>query len=249
MSDLVLVENFDLSIFEVVNGKVNLTKICKHFGKDINEWKRLPNTQRFLTAYTKKDQGLGLSQTLGKGKEQGTFGDRRIALKLAEWISVEFELFANEKLDELLQTGKTEIVSQQKQIPQNYIEALKAHLEDQEKILELETKIEQDKDKVEFATALLDTTNAIDMATCAKVLKLPFGRNTLFTKLRDFDILDRKNRPYQIFVNNGYFVVLESSFIHPKTGDNVLTTKTMVTAKGQKYLLNKLTKGKELQNT
>ena len=131
-------------------------------------------------------------------------------------------------------------ITAQKQIPQNYIEALKAHLEDQEKILELENKIDQDKDKVEFAETLLDTTNALDMATCAKALHLPYGRNILFDKLRLLNILDRKNRPYQPFVTNGYFVIVESSFVHPKTGDNILTTKTMVTAKGQQYLIKKL---------
>jgi very-short-patch-repair endonuclease len=42
---------FGISIFEVKNEQVNLTKICQHFGKNINEWKRLPSTKRFLEPY------------------------------------------------------------------------------------------------------------------------------------------------------------------------------------------------------
>jgi hypothetical protein len=71
---------FDLSIFEVKDGLVNLTKICKYFGKDVNEWKRLPNTKRFLDTYA--DMGESPIDTIRGGSgEQGTFGDRTIALK------------------------------------------------------------------------------------------------------------------------------------------------------------------------
>jgi hypothetical protein len=120
---------FDISIFEVKNGKINLTKICQSFGKDIREWKRLPSTVAFLNAY----QGVGKSHIItvtGKGKEQGTFGNREIALKLAQWISPEFEVFCIQKLDELFQTGKTEL---KKQTPLELLKFAVAELEAKEK--------------------------------------------------------------------------------------------------------------------
>ena len=48
---------WDISIFEIDKNKgmVNLTKIAKHFGKKVYDWKRLPNIQRFLEAYFKKN--------------------------------------------------------------------------------------------------------------------------------------------------------------------------------------------------
>jgi anti-repressor protein len=107
--------------------------------------------------------------------------------------------------------------------------------------LALETKIKEDKSKVEFAETLLDTTNAIDMATCAKAMHLNIGRNKLFSFLREKKVLNSRNIPYQTQIDAGRFVVLESSFVHPKTGDNILTTKTLVTAKGQEYI-NRLLK-------
>ena len=114
--------DIDLSVFEVINGKVNLTKICQHFNKRLDHWLKSQSTQRFLEAYSKLTPNGGIITLVGKGKEQGTFGDRRVALKLAEWISVDFELFANEKLDELLQTGKAELTQTKQEAPSYQIE-------------------------------------------------------------------------------------------------------------------------------
>jgi phage antirepressor YoqD-like protein len=86
------------------------------------------------------------------------------------------------------------------------------------------------------------STDALDFATASKAMSLPFGRNTLFEKLRELKILDLKNEPYQSFVDRGYFTVLESSFINPKTGDRQLTFKTMITASGQEFVLRILRK-------
>lgn len=93
---------------------------------------------------------------------------------------------------------------------------------------------------MEFAEQLLLSTNALDFATACKTMNLPFGRNKLFAKCRELNILRKNNIPYQEYQDNGYFTVLEFTFNHPKTGDNVLTTKTMITAKGQKWLLKQL---------
>lgn len=135
---------FDLSIFEVKDGKVNLTKICKHFGKRLDVWLKSNQTQKFLEHYTRLTPNGGIQVVQGKNTEQGTFGDRRIALKLAEWISVEFEVWANEQLDTLLQEGKVEL---QKQVPSyqidNPIERAKIWIQEQEShLLEVKQKDE-----------------------------------------------------------------------------------------------------------
>jgi phage anti-repressor protein/phage antirepressor YoqD-like protein len=121
-------------------------------------------------------------------------------------------------------------------------------MEYREKQLALQ-KVEEQKEiialnapKVEFAEQLLMSTDALDFATASKAMSLPFGRNTLFEKLRELKILDLKNEPYQSFVDRGYFTVLESSFINPKTGDRQLTFKTMITASGQEFVLRILRK-------
>jgi len=121
---------FDISIFEVKNGKINLTKICQSFSKNVNEWKRLPSTQAFLKAYSDMGKTHITIYKGNSGKEQGTFGTREIALKLAQWISPEFEVFCIQKLDELFQTGKTEL---KKQSPLELLKFAVAELEAKEK--------------------------------------------------------------------------------------------------------------------
>jgi phage anti-repressor protein/phage antirepressor YoqD-like protein len=109
-------------------------------------------------------------------------------------------------------------------------------IEEQKEIIEIQAP------KVEFAEQLLKSTNAIDFSTASKAMNLPFGRNKLFEKLRELKILDARNNPYQNYVDRGYFTILETSFVHPKTGDRQMTFKTMITASGQDYVLKNLRK-------
>lgn len=108
---------FDVSIFEIDKAKnlVNLTKLAKCFNKDINQWKRLPNTIAFLKAW-KLENPLCENHIVtlegGSSGYSGTWAHREIALKLSQWISPQFEVFCIKKLDELFQTGTTTIVPQ-----------------------------------------------------------------------------------------------------------------------------------------
>jgi hypothetical protein len=104
------ITTFDTSVFEVVNGQINLTKICQHFHKRLDVWLKTKQTKAFLASYSVLTPNGGITVNIGNnGKEQGTFGNRQVALKLAQWISPEFEVFCIQKLDELFQTGKTEL--------------------------------------------------------------------------------------------------------------------------------------------
>jgi hypothetical protein len=132
---------FDLTILEVVDGKVNLTKICQHFDKRIDHWLKAKSTQRFLEAYRVTPNGGTLEILPGKA----TFGDRRIAIKLAEWISVDFEIWCSQKIDELFQKR----ISQPKtpaelflESAQNFYRLEQEQKEQAQKIQELDIKIE-----------------------------------------------------------------------------------------------------------
>ena len=105
MSTNLILQQFSMSIFEVKDDKINLTKICQHFNKRLDVWLKAKSTQRFLDAYKLTPNGGTLNTQLGKDKEQVTFGDRKIALKLAQWISPEFEVFCTLKLDTLFTTS------------------------------------------------------------------------------------------------------------------------------------------------
>lgn len=109
-------------------------------------------------------------------------------------------------------------------------------------------KIRIDKPKVDFAERVIaDDESLIDMNTFAKMVEekkiLPdgkmkrLGRNGLFSLLRGMNILQKtnKNVPYQIHINNGYFVVK-----YPKGYEGKSCPKTLITGKGQVWLTKKL---------
>lgn len=254
---------FDPSIFEVVDGKVNLTKICQHFGKRLDVWLKTKSTKDFLKSYSKVTPNGGIQVILGKDKEQGTFGTRQVALKLAQWISPEFEVFCIQKLDELFQTGKTELnkpalpasltIDQILQLNQNAIVKLKE--KNKELALEnkqLEQKTEEDKPKVDYYDQVTASVNAVSVQEFWKKAKIKetFGYNyrDFWAWLRDNDYIflkysngTRLNLPYQKWTDKGIFTVDE--YIRTdKHGNSIAQATTKVTGKGKTYLLKKLQK-------
>jgi hypothetical protein len=46
------ITTFDTSVFEVVNGQINLTKICQFFNKRLNVWLKTKQTKAFLALFS-----------------------------------------------------------------------------------------------------------------------------------------------------------------------------------------------------
>lgn len=105
----------------------------------------------------------------------------------------------------------------------------KATIAHQERIL-----LEQ-KPKVDFYNAVTDSGDCIDIGQVAKLLNCGYGRNTLFEVLRKKGVLDKKNQPYQKFVDAGYFRVIESSYVLPN-GDQKINLKTVVYQKDVNFI-------------
>lgn len=162
------------------------------------------------------------------------------AEKFEEWV-------VGEVLPTIRKNGSYS-VKQSFNIPTTYAEALMLAAKQAEQIEKQEKTLAIQAPKVEFADQLLKSTNAIDLGTAVKAMNLNYGRNTFFAKLRDLKILDLKNMPYQRFIDYGYFTILETSFVHPKTNDRQMTFKTMITAKGQKFVLKELEKRTAIKN-
>ena len=114
MTDLKIFNYNDNSIeFEVINGQVfaNATAMCHAFGKDVNQWKRLPQTKRYADALEKSlcNNHIVLFETKNGGANPGTWIHEKLILKLASWLDVNFELWCDTKIAELLRTGKVEL--------------------------------------------------------------------------------------------------------------------------------------------
>lgn len=102
-------------------------------------------------------------------------------------------------------------------------------------IADRDKQIAEMKPKVEFFDAVTDSKDAISMADVAKVLNFGKGRNTLFKILRKEKILMKDNRPYQEYVDRGFFRVVEQKF-DKGYGEVGINIKTLVFQKGVDYI-------------
>lgn len=136
-----------------------------------------------------------------------------------------------------------ELEKRKPQTPQTYLEALKALVssEEEKQRLALEKQqLEQQNAKLQpkaaFADAAFATDDKVDIGMSAKILKLGFGRNTLFDKLRKAGVFfANRNEPKQRFIDAGYFEMKEK-FIERNNHPGFVVTKVLVTQKGLAYL-------------
>lgn len=115
----------------------------------------------------------------------------------------------------------------QRKLPKTYKEALLA-------LVAAEEEKELMIPKVEFYDRVTQSTDLLDIKQVASILNLGYGRNTLFAKLRALKILDQYNMPYQKYIDQGLFKVVETKK-DTKLGVKVFP-KTCVYQKGLDYI-------------
>lgn len=118
-------------------------------------------------------------------------------------------------------------------LPQTYQEALRALADKQD-------ELEKMLPKAEFYDAVADSNQAISIGDAAKVLNMGIGQNNLFRFLRQQGILMSDNKPYQKYIDAGYFRVIEQSYL--AKGETRLSFKTMVYQKGLDFIRKKIRK-------
>lgn len=106
-----------------------------------------------------------------------------------------------------------------------------------ERVIELETKVANDAPKVEFAEAVRRMNGACHIGDFAKTIGI--GRNTFFKILRGDGILMANNLPYQRFIDDERFVVIEQVPYTNSRGVTVPAFTPMLTGKGQVWLQRK----------
>lgn len=140
------------------------------------------------------------------------------------------------------------ITSRDSYMIENPIERAKRWIEEemvrieQSKLIEQQSQqlIEQ-KPLVGFAQQVSDSSDCVDVGEFAKTIRdenIKMGRNILFKWLKSNHYLMSNNNPYQKYINNGMFKVVE---VVKKTpyGTKVFT-KTLITGVGQIRLLEKI---------
>lgn len=124
----------------------------------------------------------------------------------------------------------------------NPAEAARAWADQYEHRLKLEAKAREDAPKVEFFESVAESKDAVEMKAVSSTLNyVAVGRNKLFAILREQNVLQSNNIPYQKYIDAGYFRTIETK---KNCGTEVrIFIKTLVYQKGLDYirkLLNKL---------
>lgn len=130
------------------------------------------------------------------------------------------------------------------QVPSNFKEALLLAVQQQEEIEKLEQKIEQDRPRVAFAETIEKASDCILVREFAKLLAnedIHIGEKKIYKQLREWGyILLYSTEPTQRAVQQGLFKIKET-VISTIKGD-MLGKTTLITGKGQLFLLDKFKK-------
>lgn len=229
---------------------VNATQLAKIYGKRPNDYLSLPTTNQLIKAITRK-YGISENQlvTSKAGSSQnggGTWMHRLIVVDFCQWLDIDLKLWCTEKLDELMRYGMTATQPTLEQMINNpdlvisLATQLKSEREEKARI-EAESKrkdevIAKQEPLASFAKTAFATDDKVDIGMSAKILKLGFGRNTLFDKLRKAGVFfANRNEPKQRFIDAGYFEMKEK-FIERNNHPGFVVTKVLVTQKGLAYL-------------
>lgn len=123
------------------------------------------------------------------------------------------------------------------QIPQSYSEALMLAAKQAEQIEQANRTINRLQPKADFADAAFQAEGKVDIGQAAKILGLPFGRNTLFKKLKEKGIFFvNRNEPKQKYIDAKYFELTQLPPIHRHNHPDIITMKVICTQKGLAFI-------------
>ena len=173
---------------------INATQMAKPFGKRPIDYLRLPSTNELLNAIVRKSHidKNQLVKTERGGDNPGTWMHEDVALDFAQWLSVDFRLWCNDKIKELMKTGVTtmsnddEAIAYAMGVLQKRLEQArqeKAMLEQQNNYLANEIK--QVAPKVVYYDQTLQSAHTYTSTQMAKELNIRTAEHfTRFSKKR-----------------------------------------------------------------
>lgn len=251
--------------FSSENGvMVNATEMARAFDKRPIDYLRLPTTIELINAIVRKshisESQLIITKQGSSINGGGTWLHEDIALDFAQWLSVDFRLWCNDRIKELLKYGMTATQPTLEQMVDNpdlVIElavklkterAEKAKLEQEREMLN--NKLEQQAQKVAFANAIEASKSSCLIGELAKILTqngYTIGQNRLFEWMRNNGYLGTKgeyyNIPNQTYIEQGLFD-LKKGVRSGNDGVMHTTITTKVTGKGCRYFINKFLGGR-----
>jgi hypothetical protein len=124
MTNLIIREFNGKKIRHREDGFMSLTDLCQATGKQISDWYRLDSTKEYLKVLAghlgkEVNEIIEINQG-GIPTEQGTWGDRRVAIRLAQWLSPQLAVQIDEWVIEYL----TKQHRWEQKLEQSFLESL-----------------------------------------------------------------------------------------------------------------------------
>ena len=258
MKDLVKIFSYkgnDIS-FRVINGvvMVNAVEMAQSHNKKPKDYLRTQSASELISTLSKRQNCLLTDIVVVNygGDDRGTWMQETIALDFAQWLSVDFRLWCNDMIKELMNHGATAINPESLLNPDYVIRVMTALKEERaQKELErsqkeiAQAKLIEQRPDVKFANAVKKSNSDCLVGELAKIIcqnGVVVGQNRLFDWLRDSGYLIKegrqKNIPKQQYIESGLFTIAKGE-VETKRGNVIITSTTMVTPKGQAYFVNK----------
>lgn len=82
---------------------INLTEMAKANGKEVKRWLELDSTKRYLEALAQRTGKTTFDFIIVKqGNNGGTWANRKVAIRFAQWLSDDFAIWVDTQIEELL---------------------------------------------------------------------------------------------------------------------------------------------------
>lgn len=236
---------------------INATEMAKAFGKRPNDYLSLPSTNELIRAITRKS-GNSENQivTTKAGSSQfggGTWMHEDLALDFAQWLSVDFKLWCNDRIKELLQYGMTAtqptleqminnpdlVINLATQLKNEREEKarLQAQTEQQQATIEIQKEeIKKAAPKVSYYDETLQSVNTMTATQIAKELGMEAFK--LNKKLKECGVLYKQSGQWLFhspYSNWGLHSTRTQTFTRSdgSTGTNVYTVYTQ---RGRRFI-------------
>lgn len=233
-------------VLEVVQETKILGKEIKLYGtiesplfmaSDVAEWIEHSNPTMMLRKIDDSEKGLNNVYTLGGNQEKWFLtedGLYEVCMQSRKPIAKQMKKEIKQYLKSIRLTGAAIPQGNEQKMVSYYFSSLSQETQG----VIVNELIQKNKELQQFYDDLMNSKGLYSMNTTAKELQI--GRNTLFTYLRGKSIMfyqDGINIPYQRFMNQGLFRVIESP-----CSDGQYRPTTYATKKGLEYIRKQLRK-------
>jgi len=209
---------------------VSARELYQYLGYDISQWSRWILKNILNNEFAIENEDYTELDTKSRYK------DFALSLDFSKKISMMARTEEGEKAREYFIAVEKQAIAK----PRTHLQVIQSEMALLLENENLKLENEKMKPRSEFVEKVFNTDTLIDIGEVAKILNLPYGRNTLFSVLREKGIFFKnKNEPFQQYVTKGYFEVKEK-FHEVSDTKGFLAVRTFATQKGLGFIAKTL---------